>query len=252
MRAHTDCNNNNNRSPHADHAGRLLLDVAATAQQGMIITTGRGNGDSGQPTCMNVHQKLVTRTEHILISHALYALPHTSRTLTQPWHLAPGLDHAALRLDLAVQNPLPGVDGGGLSSPKHQCGPGCAARSGTQVFKPLPKEAQARFSAACLASLQSGETSFHDSLAAEDVEGGLSHLMQAIESAAHNCGLLRLWQCPFTRRGIRNPVQQKPWYNARCVAAKLQLRQAIFEGHCPHARRRLKHEYERLVKRSTR
>ena len=241
-----------NRSPHADHAGRLLLDVAATAQQGMIITTGRGNGDSGQPTCMNVHQKLVTRTEHILISHALYALPHTSRTLTQPWHLAPGLDHAALRLDLAVQNPLPGVDGGGLSSPKHQCGPGCAARSGTQVFKPLPKEAQARFSAACLASLQSGETSFHDSLAAEDVEGGLSHLMQAIESAAHNCGLLRLWQCPFTRRGIRNPVQQKPWYNSRCVAAKLQLRQAIFEGHCPHARRRLKHEYERLVKRSKR
>ena len=241
-----------NRSPNANHAGRLLLDVAATAQQGMIITTGRGRGDEGQPTCMNVHQKLVTRTEHILVSPALYALAHTSRTLTRPWYLAPGLDHAALRLDFAVHAPLPGVDGGGFQKPEHQCGPGCAVKLGTQVLKSLPKEAQARFTAACQASLQSVEASLQDSLAAEDVEGSLTHLMQAVESAAHSCGLTRLWQCPFTRRGVRNPVQQKPWYNARCAAAKLGLRQAIFEGHCPHARRRLKHEYERLVKRSKR
>jgi len=47
-------------------------------------------------------------------------------------------------------------------------------------------------------------------------------------------------------------VQQKTWYSSRCAAAKIKLRQAIFEGQCPHARRRLKHEYVRLVKRSKR
>ena len=238
------------RSASADNAGRLLLDVAATSQQAMIITTGRGRGDLGQPTCMNVREQLVTRTEHILMTPALYTLPSDTCTLTQPWHRAPGLDHVALRVDIKVQAPLPGVDGGGFNSPEHQCGAGCAARSGSHVFKPLSKEAQASFTAACQASLLSIESQFQGSLVAEDVEGALAHLISAVESSAHSSGLSRLWQCPFARRGVRNPVQQKPWYKTACTVAKLKLRQAIFDGQCSHARTR--HECERLVKRSKR
>jgi hypothetical protein len=192
---------------------------------------------------MNRRQEVVTRTEHILMSPALYALPCVTSTLTQPWHLSSGLGHVGLRPDLSTPTLLPGVEGGGVNSPGHQCGAGCAARAGTHVLKPLPKEAQARFTTACQAAVLGMEAHFFDSLASEDVEGALAHLMSAAKSSADSCGLLRLWQCLFARRGVRNPVQQKPWYSSRCAAAKLRLRQAIFEGQCPHARRHLRHEY---------
>ena len=65
---------------------------------------------------MNLRQQVVTRTEHILVSPALYSLPSATRTLTQPWHLSPGLGHVALRFDLTVPTLLPGVEGGGVNS----------------------------------------------------------------------------------------------------------------------------------------
>ncbi|KAJ9526216.1 hypothetical protein QJQ45_009687 [Haematococcus lacustris] len=51
-------------------AGRELVDVLSAT--GLVATTGRGHGDMGQRTC-----RASTRTEHIIMSEAVYSLSHT-------------------------------------------------------------------------------------------------------------------------------------------------------------------------------
>jgi hypothetical protein len=95
-------------------SGNALLDMAVVS--GHICTTGRGRGDTGQPTC-----RTATRTEHLLLDPDLYALLKTTSfppdfvcsdhvPMTHTFQTSGSLNHNSL------------LEG-------HKCGPECLTRA---------------------------------------------------------------------------------------------------------------------------
>ena len=244
-RAHTGSKANTN------FAGRLLRDCAGTVSQGMIITTGRGRGDRGEPTCMNLGGKLVTRTEHALMTSNLYTPLLESCVLADACVKAPGLDHVPLRLSFEAPGELPGVEGGGLPI-EHTCGQQCQPQEGSLHLKPLSSDQQRDYGKACADSVESMLQQFEGKIREKDAVGALGALIGVVDAAADQSGQKRQWRCPLRRRGVRNPVVNQPWFDARYRAARKRLQAAISAPHPTHVRRRLRDEYVRLVRRSKR
>ena len=67
------------------------MEMATADRDPLIITTGRGRGDEGQPTCRDS-----TRTEHVLMSETLYAMNLHTKCLSA----VTMADHIPLRWSL--------------------------------------------------------------------------------------------------------------------------------------------------------
>ena len=238
-------------STHAGNtAGRLLLDVCATAPGALILTTGRGRGgDIAQPTCRGA-----TRTEHILLSPDLYASLHHVASLSRVVES----DHSPLQFSLSLQN-----EGNPCTAPaqRHTCDATCD-RMHHSMFRLRWKQddpaARARY-AALLEADQEGVARLRGALQGEGmqnpspqlcVDAACAVLMGMIHSAALDSGLATSWRCPLRRRG--RDVKHQAWFDEQCKAAKRSYLHAVWSGQARHLRSALKKDLQRLARRSKR
>ena len=143
------------------------------------------------------------------------------------------------------------MEGGGLAV-EHTCGDQCHPQEGTLHLKALTSDQQREYGQACAESVDGAMQQFQASVRDRDAVEAFGALVGAVGAAAEQSGQKRQWRCPLRRRGVRNPVVNQPWYDARCRAARKRLQAAITAPHPTHVRRRLRDEYVRLVRRSKR
>lgn len=192
------------KSAHVNSAGRDLLQVLSGSH--LIATTGRGHGDEGQLTC-----KGSSRTEHILLSAALYRLPR-SVAFGAMLH---EFDHLPLTIKLQVPS--------SCATAAHVCGPGCAL---TQRLMWRDTE-QGKYGAglllqeSALADLRRSVSLWdgHDQGSVDSLQNALQNL---ITKAADHAGMLGQQRCSLSAPHC-TPNDKPAWYDSSCRRAKAQL-----------------------------
>ena len=218
--------------------GRCLLE--ALNQTDMIISTGRGRGDIGQPTC-----KSVTRTEHFVMTTHLFGIFDRVETPSYPSN---EFDHSPIQIFFSPTN---GVLGGGARmGPKHICDSNCRTEWQLQ-WKGEKRQSYAQ----AIENSTELISKFNSSVDEGNVDGAAGLLMDIIHGAAKHAsvGMVRSLKCAHLRREQNGKRVRFPeWFDHGCREARWKLKQALFSGEAMHLYRARKREYRQLLRRAQR
>jgi len=189
-------------------AGRCLLNIAATTP--LIVTTGRGKGDFGQPTFFgyNAAATSFSRTEHLAMSPDLFSNCSDIEIL----HNTNRSDHRPLACRFSYHAP-PNID---TRLPRHNVR---QRRTEKIVWKEDLQEAY-------VTGLMEDEHAlqlFQDSVQGNDAESAYAHFTSLILRAARNAGMT-VRRMP---RRVRLGLPVAPWFDATCRSLKAQINRCI-------------------------
>lgn len=227
-------------------AGNLLVDIAAA--YGLVITTGRVNGDNGQPTYVGYPTSNRTirrsRPDHVLVSPSLFRHAQQSHVFTP--HLST-TDHGQIVVNFCVPDFVPSVDWNLYS--QHVCGMGRCASKMNLHWK---AERQVAYVEELERNLEM-PLQLETALDAGSVDTACFCLRSWIMQAAteEHVGMYKYKDCIFKRtekQGIRRPV----WFNQACLEKKRNFVQAVRSGEAVHACQFLKKEYRKQTRRARR
>ena len=193
-------------STSVNHAGRELLNLMSSSAH-LCLTTGRGDGDDGQPTCREA-----TRTEHIIMSPQVFCL--TRHIVIHPM-MHDVSDHAAVTLKLHGRD-MP------AACNHHVCNDKCM-RHTRLAWKDDRRDAYGEGLLQEEASIRTLRRNISDweGQDGEAIQGIHESLLQIVERAADRAGMLRKTRCPLAV--ARTGVTQPAWFDKDCGKAKAQL-----------------------------
>ena len=242
-------------------SGQLLYDVACMGP--LILTTGRGRGDVGQPTC-----RMTTRTEHILMDPDLYrAVMVDGHAHISSLDAVVGSDHVPLQLTYTKPEQLHGLDmchEEVIQQGWEHCN-GFKLTWVEQLQQVYTANLQANTPLS--AQLEQQLTIPAGTVGADIVQritGASGVLQSLIVNAAMDAGMAQhvqqRWQASNQHSNIISPpprprprgIKRPPWFDASCVAAKRELRRAFNSGQATHLYRQRLKEYKRLTRRAKR
>ena len=211
-----------------NYAGMCLLDLAAVCR--LVLTTGRGHGDTGQHTYRGYENRVGrTRTEHMLMSAGLYSGLKCVAVYDDGHGL---LDHRALHVSFQKLNMHTGTTADTAHVPHIQL-----------KWDELKQHQYAR----ALEADQERHTAFDTHIKEGDMQAAYACLCDMICDAASNTGMVRK---PRSHHcvGRRRPA----WFDDECREAKhqlnqaMKLRQGVTQAHRRYRRttRRVKRQYE--------
>jgi hypothetical protein len=220
--------------------GRLMLEMLNSTD--LVISTGRGRGDVGQPTC-----KDATRTEHFVMSVSLFEKLKSVKSYPPPEK-----DHGALR----ILFPSPLVADRGCANDaasRHVCDRTCR-RDWCLMWK---AERQQLYAHTIESSVELS-AQFDAAVNEEKIEVAAGLLMSIIQGAAteSSVDMIRTLQCEKLRgernERVRKSVRFPAWFNQECRDAKRELKHALRSGEARHLYQARKREYRHLLRRAER
>jgi hypothetical protein len=189
----------------ANTAGRCLRDIALETP--LILTTGRGKGDNGQPTFFGYNPPVnPSRTEHILMSTALFSCCKQISVL----HEFDSADHRPLLCRFSCQRSLPHID---LRLPGHIQRRG---KGKHMVWRDEHKDA-------FVPHMLENETvlqSFRNSIRNQEHQSCYKHFLDLITLAADSTGMTARQMSRRMQLGL----SMAPWYDATCRDYKRRIR----------------------------
>ena len=198
--------------PHivrSNAAGKCLSAISASIP--LIITTGRGKGDRGQPTFFGYNSlaakiRQPTRTEHLIMSPDLY-LQCQGIKVIEDIYLA---DHRPLACSFDTNGCLLQND---LRLPRdtQKQRTGCSLSWRQELMQDY---------VASLKAAESEVLEYQRALEAGDVNSTYDHLVTLILQAATRAGMTSKQQPRRARLGLPMP----PWFDNKCRAYKAQIR----------------------------
>jgi len=189
----------------ANTAGRCLRYIALETP--LILTTGRGKGDHGQPTFFGYNPPLhPSRTEHILMSTALFTCCKQISVL----HEFDSADHRPLLCHLSCQCTLPHLD---LRLPGQIV---MSGRGKHLVWRGEHKDAFVTHMLANETILQS----FRDFVRIQDPQSCYQSFLDLITQAADATGMT----ARHVSRRVQLGLPMAPWFDTTCRGYKKQIR----------------------------
>ena len=189
----------------ANTAGRCLKNIALETP--LILTTGRGKGDSGQPTFFGYNPPFnPSRTEHILMSNALFFCCKNISVL----HEFDSADHRPLLCHFKCTCSLPHID---LRLP------GLIMKKGRGKHLIWRSENKDAF----VSHILENETvlqSFQDSVRKHEHQFSYQHFLDLIIHASDATGMTAKQMSRRRQLGLPMP----PWFDAICHNLKRRIR----------------------------
>ena len=197
--------------PHvrSNVAGKCLLAISASIP--LIITTGRGKGDRGQPTFYGYNSLAAkthepTRTEHLVMSPDLYLQCQDIKVI-EDIYLA---DHRPLTCSFDTHGCLLQNDFRLPRDTQKQ-------RTG---FSLVWRQELMQEYVTSLKAAESELSEYQRALEAGDVDSAYNHFVTHILRAAKRAGMTSKHQPRRARLGLPMP----PWFDDKCRAYKAQIR----------------------------
>jgi len=186
-------------------AGECLSDIAA--QTPLILTTGRGKGDTGQPTFFgfNTNITIPSRTEHLAMSSSLYHNCHNIHVDND----TDCSDHRPLICEFSSVD-IPNID---LRLPQHTVRQG---RGEKLIWR-------AEFQNIYVTDLMDNEQTLQllqENIENKDIESAYTNFVTLVQTAAQKAGMTVRERPRRVRLGL--PVA--PWFDDTCRAMKAQIR----------------------------
>jgi Reverse transcriptase (RNA-dependent DNA polymerase) len=227
---------------HAFNAAGTFLTDMALMHDPLILTTGRGKGDTGQPTCANA-----TRTEHILLHPDLFAKPYYICTMP---HITQS-DHTPLSITFHDLPFIHGMFKGSFKCTAHTCDEECRKHTNGLKLRWVNDPRRQDIYANLLASDATGHEEFHKAMVIKDLDKAWDAITNMIHRAAchPDVAFYKTWKCP--RKDTSNnphPV----WFNTNCIRAKADMQHALSQRLDGQRYRALKRHYRRVVRQSKR
>ncbi|NCU37267.1 hypothetical protein EOM75_14830, partial [Candidatus Falkowbacteria bacterium] len=226
------------RSDSMNHGGRLLMEVLD--HTALLISTGRGRGDTGQPTC-----KEVTRTEHFVMTASLCNVFQRVETPAYPAH---EFDHSPIRIVFPSHVGAEGVEC--EHKERHVCDHSCV-----REWRLEWKEEKRQEYATAIEGNTELTSQFETAVSEGKVELAAGLLMSVIHGAATelSVGMVRTLQCGKKWQGRPTRIMKYPeWFDQGCREARRALKQALHSNEALHLYRARKREYRQLLRRAQR
>ena len=189
----------------ANTAGRCLKNIALETP--LVLTTGRGKGDCGQPTFFGYTAPFnPSRTEHILMSSALFFCCKNISVL----HEFDSADHRPLLCHFQSQCTLPHID---LRLPSQIVRKG---RGKHLVWRNEHKDAFVSHMLENEATLRS----FRNSVQNHEHQSSYQHFLELITHAADTTGMT----AKQMSRRMQLGLPMAPWFDATCHDFKRRIR----------------------------
>jgi len=193
--------------PSPNLAGECLSDIAA--QTPLILTTGRGKGDSGQPSFLgfNTNITIPSRTEHLAMSPSLYHNCHNVHVDDD----TDCSDHRPLICGFSSVD-IPNID---LRLPQHTV----RQERGEKLIW------RAELQNTYVTDLMENDQilQLRENIGNKDAESAYTTFVSLIQTAAEKAGMT-VRQRP---RRVRLGLPVAPWFDDTCRAMKAQIRWLI-------------------------
>ena len=191
-------------------AGEFLLDIAVSTP--LILTTGRGRGDDGQPTFFGYNATSTpnaTRTEHIAMSPDLYSCCQEIRVL----HHIDLMDHRPLTCQFLVHG-LPHLD---TRLPGH-----AARQRDDQPRLKWKQDTRHRYVTNLLENISAQQT-FYEAIQEDNADSACDIFVSYIQRAAEMADMVSGRKPHRARIGLPTA----PWFDGTCRAYKADIRHHI-------------------------
>ena len=191
-------------------AGECLLDIAVSTP--LILTTGRGRGDDGQPTFFGYSAASTpnaTRTEHIAMSPDLYSCCQEIRVL----HHIDLMDHRPLTCQFLIHG-LPHLD---MRLPGH------TARQTDDQPRFTWKQGSMHRYVTNLLENDSAQQVFYEAIQEGNADSACDNFVSYIQRAAEMADMVSKRKPRRTRLGL----PMAPWFDGTCRSYKADIRRHI-------------------------
>jgi len=200
-----------------NHAGKLLLELAGGCP--LILTTGRGRGDSGQASYVGYGKNCSTRPDHVLVSRDLFSSLHHCTVQAPESYIS---DHCAIVTCFRCE----GDKGNDQRVP---AGMGCQRNCRHKVFAWRPERAVDYVRA--LMNDHTAHQQFESLLSEKNVLRAYETLCGMIHTAADIAGMGRTAVCHVCRqrRVDKAGIPKAPWFDESCGSVKRTFMTAFRE-----------------------
>jgi exonuclease III len=191
-------------------AGECLLDIAVSTP--LILTTGRGRGDNGQPTFFGYNAASApnaTRTEHIVVSPDLYSCCQEIQVL----HHIDLMDHRPLTCQFLIHG-LPHLD---VRLPGH------ATRQRHDQPRLKWKQDSLNRYVTYLQENESAQQVFYETIQEGNADSACDIFVSYIQHAAETADMVSNGKPHRARIGL----PMAPWFDGTCKAYKADIRRLI-------------------------
>lgn len=198
-------------------AGECLLDIAISTplqafQHQLILTTGRGRGDNGQPTFFGYNAASTpnaTRTEHIAMSPDLYSCCQEIQVL----HHIDLMDHRPLTCQFLIHG-LPHLD---VRLPGH------ATRQRDDQPRLTWKQDSLNRYVTNLLENESAQQAFYEAIQEGNADSACDIFVSYVQHAAEMADMVSNGKPCRARIGL----PMAPWFDGTCKAYKADIRRLI-------------------------
>jgi len=222
------------KCPNVNKAGRLLVDLAAASS--MAITTGRVEGDYGQPSYVGYLKDRSSRPDHILLSPAVYK---SMKGFDMIDNLAS--DHCGLSMLFKVGGRTGSMD----AAPErdHVCKAGLC---GNKLILRWSQEKALAFTEHIVNNVEL-LNQFQEAESAGDVDKLAFCVRSLIVQAASDraVGMTSLAKCAFVRARKQKGPLSPVWFNEECRMKRKMFIEAVKRGEAKHACQFLRKESRR-------
>jgi len=227
------------KSDSVNVGGRLLLEAVNRTE--LLISTGRGRGDVGQPTC-----KGVTRTEHFVMSASVFSV---FKRVVTPDYPVQEFDHSPIQIF------FPPLSQGGNGGAHKQCDRHVCDRTCRNQWRLVWKDVMRQEYADAIEGNTELRSQFDQAVGEGRVDLAASLLTSIVHGAAleDSVGMFRSVKCAKLRQQYEGRRRRFPaWFDERCRATRWELKKALASGVALHLYRARKREYRHLLRRAHR
>lgn len=220
-----------------NHAGRLLIELAESGT--LILTTGRGRGDTGQASYVGYKKRYRTRPDHVLVTRDLFRKLQRCQVQAPQQCIS---DHCAIDVSFLSRTlQFTDVREDARQASHHNCK--------QKVFRWRPEKVADYVKA--LHNNHGAHAQFQNAICEKDALKAYDIICSMIHEAADVAGMGRLSVCHACqqRRAQRVGVPKAPWFDKTCDEAKRSFMLAFREK---RATREMKQVCKRVLSKTKR